>query len=194
MNSASGRHCHQNAENHLGTQNSLYQTEKNVKSNFETYQWSSIFTDLTSPNFVWKLLPNTVFSKFPTGWMEVEVGDINEKIAPAVMRKTKSRDPVNPVAIVISWEEARKPLYTWATKIFPEQNFHLPTLLQFTTCIALNIRSDKIDETRKDPPSVKAIFLEKFFWDFFADFWLGFSTQEEILDGCLLALYPRFSD
>ena len=44
--------------------------------------------------------------------MEVEVGHINERIAPAVMRKTKSRDPVNPVAIVISWEEARKPLYT----------------------------------------------------------------------------------
>ena len=165
MNSASGRHCHQNAENHLGTQNSLYQTKKrNVNLNFETYQCSSIFTDLTSPNFVWKLLPNTVFSKFPTGWMEVEVGHINERIAPAVMRKTKSRDPVNPVAIVISWEEARKPLYTWATKIFPEQNFHLPTLLQFTTCIALNIRSDKIDETRKDPPSVKAIFLKNKLW------------------------------
>ena len=89
----------------------LYPKKKrNVNLYFETYL--SIFTDLTSPNFVWKLLPNTVFSKFPTGWMEVEVGHINERIAPAVMRKTKSRDPVNPVAIVISWEEARKPLYT----------------------------------------------------------------------------------
>ena len=119
MNSASGRHCHQNTENHLGTQNFLYLIEKrNVNLYFETYL--SIFTDLTSPNFVWKLLPNTVFSKFPTGWVEIKVGDINEKIAPAVMRKTKSRDPVNPVAIVISWEEARKPLYTWAGLSSPD--------------------------------------------------------------------------
>ena len=169
MNSASGRHCHQNTENHLGTQNFLYLIEKrNVNLYFETYL--SIFTDLTSPNFVWKLLPNTVFSKFPTGWMEVEVGHINERIAPAVMRKTKSRDPVNPVAIVISWEEARKPLYTWATKIFPEEDFHLLTILQITTCIALNIRSDKIEETRKDPPSVKAIFLKNKLWPFLLTF------------------------
>merc|ERR1740123_2970404 len=52
------------------------------------------------------------------------------------MRKTKSRDPVKPVAIVISWEEARIPLYT---------------------CIPLNISSDKMEDTRKDPPSVKAM-------------------------------------
>merc|ERR1719234_1791926 len=52
------------------------------------------------------------------------------------MRKTKSRDPVNPVAMVISCEEARIPLYT---------------------CIPLNISRDKIEDTRKDPPSVKAL-------------------------------------
>ena len=78
--------------------------------------------DLTSPNLVWKLLPNTVFSKLPTAH-----GDNRAQVShncysihfkgfkskkPAVMRKTKSRDPVNPVAMVISWEEARMPLYT----------------------------------------------------------------------------------
>ena len=101
-----------------------------------------------------------------------------KKIAPAVMRKTKSRDPVNPVAIVISWEEAKKPLYTWATKIFPEQDFHRLTLLQITTCIALNIRSDKIDETRKDPPSVKAIFLKNKLWPFLLCFCLAFQLKK----------------
>ena len=56
----------------------LYRIEKrNVNLNFEKCQYLSIFTDLTSPNFVWKLLPNTVFSKFPTGWVEVGVGDNN---------------------------------------------------------------------------------------------------------------------
>ena len=101
-----------------------------------------------------------------------------KKIAPAVMRKTKSRDPVNPVAIVISWEEARKPLYTWATWIFPVQDFHLLALLQFITCIALNIRSDRIDETRKDPPSVKAIFLKNKLWSFFVPFCWAFQLKK----------------
>ena len=53
----------------------------------------------------------------------------------------------------------------------PEQDCHLLTFLQFTTCIALNIRSDKIDETRKDPPSVKAIFLKNKLWSLLTFGW-----------------------
>ena len=48
----------------------------------------------TSPSLVWKLKPNTDFSRLPT----------------AVRRNTNSKDPEKPARIVISWEEARKVL------------------------------------------------------------------------------------
>jgi len=68
------------------------------------------------------LNPNTDFSRFPT----------------AVRRKTNSKDPVKPAKMVISWEEARRVLYT---------------------CIPLNNSKEMMEETTNDPPSVRAITI-----------------------------------